>query len=111
MRVAVPRLDADDLLGQPGEPSVEVAARVAAARATQTARGVLNRDMNRDALDAAPATAEARRLLRSAIERLGLTGRGFDRVRRVSRTLADLGSEEVVGEDHVAEALTFRGAA
>jgi magnesium chelatase family protein len=111
MRVAVPRLVAADLLGRPGEASATVAARVSTARLVQASRGVPNRDLSRDGLDAAPCTTEARRLLRSAIERLGLTGRGFDRVRRVARTLADLGGEEVVGEAHVAEALTFRGAA
>ena len=40
---------------------------------------------------------------------LGLTARGFDRVRRVARTLADLEGSEMIGEAHVAEAVQYRG--
>ena len=44
-------------------------------------------------------------------DRLGLTGRGWDRVRRVARTIADLEGTGIVAGDHVAEAMTLRGAA
>lgn len=111
MRVMVPRLDPDEMMGPPGEPSRPVAARVAAARQRQVARGTLNRDLGRDALDGASWDSAAADLLRGAIERLGLTGRGFDRVRRVARTLADLDGEDAIGSGHVAEAITFRGPA
>lgn len=109
MRVVVPRLDPDELMGRPGESSASVAARVAAARERQAARGSINRELGREALDAEPWASGTSRLLRAAIERLGLTGRGFDRVRRVARTLADLDGDDVIGADHVAEAITFRG--
>jgi magnesium chelatase family protein len=46
-----------------------------------------------------------------ASERLGLTARGFDRVRRVARTLADLGSCDSLDTGHVAEALQYRQSA
>ena len=45
------------------------------------------------------------------MERLALTGRGWDRVRRVAVTIADLDAADTIDEHHVAEALAFRGAA
>jgi magnesium chelatase family protein len=47
-------------------------------------------------------------LLREASEAMRLSARGFHRVLRVARTLADLGGEEEVGRVHVAEALSYR---
>lgn len=111
LRVAVPRLDPDELMGPPGEGSAAVAVRVAAARRRQAERGALNRELGRDALDGVPWDPAASGLLRDAIERLGLTGRGFDRVRRMARTLADLDGDALVGCGHVAEAITLRGPA
>ncbi|HSJ35337.1 MAG TPA: YifB family Mg chelatase-like AAA ATPase [Acidimicrobiia bacterium] len=109
LRVSVRRPSGDDLQGPPGEASSVVARRVAAARAIQRARGGLNRDLGRSALDDLPMESGAGALLHGAVERSGLTGRGFDRIRRVARTLADLEDVEMVGEDHVAEALALRG--
>jgi magnesium chelatase family protein len=63
----------------------------------------------RPRLDATVALAGgARRLLRVAIESLGLSGRGLDRVVRMARTLADLAAIATVDEDHVGEALAYR---
>jgi magnesium chelatase family protein len=58
----------------------------------------------------APLDPVGLRLLRSAAERLGLSARAFDRVRRVARTIADLEGAGDVAADHVAEALQFRTA-
>jgi magnesium chelatase family protein len=59
----------------------------------------------------APADPAGANLLRRAMERLGLSARGHDRVLRVARTLADLEGSADVSERHVAEALHFRGRA
>lgn len=56
----------------------------------------------------APLTQEPRRLLPVACERLGLSARGFDRVRRVARTLADLEGRGAIEPHHVAEAVQYR---
>lgn len=109
LRVAVRRLHADELQGPPGERSEAVAERVAAARKIQNDRGTLNRDLGRAALDDLFVTPGGQRLLRSAVERSGLTARGYDRIRRVARTLADLEGSSSVDDGHVAEALALRG--
>jgi magnesium chelatase family protein len=48
------------------------------------------------------------RLLRTAVTKMGLSARGFDRVRKVARTIADLAGEDAIAPDHLAEALQFR---
>jgi magnesium chelatase family protein len=48
-------------------------------------------------------------MFHAAVERFAVTGRGYDRVRRVARTIADLDGSGSVGEAHAAEALGFRG--
>ena len=113
LRVPVARPEVDELLlGEPGESTAAVARRVRSARALAIERsGSLNGAIPAPMLDAlAPLDAAAKRMLRVELERDRLTGRGYHRVRRVARTIADLDpmAGEVVSEGHVALALQFR---
>ena len=93
------------------EGSERIRERVIAARLRQVARaGRLNSELQGRMLRAdVTLDPAARRLLERALERISLTARGFDRLLRVSRTIADLDSSDAVGADHLAEALQFRG--
>ena len=89
-----------------GERSAAVAARVADARGRQEARGAAtNAEADAGAIALEP---EARTLAETAAERLRLSARGFTRVLRVARTVADLAQQDVVRRVDVAEALAFR---
>lgn len=98
----------------PGEASALVRARVVAARERQRARfdGTAIRT-NADLRGALMATGcqpgtDGRRLLHVAAERMKLTARGYHRVLKVARTIADLGASNAIEADHIAEALQFR---
>jgi magnesium chelatase family protein len=109
--VGVPRQRFGDLFeAAAGESSVTVRERVQAARARQSQRGAqLNAGLSAKAIvSLARSTAPARRLLARSGERLHLSARGFFRVLRVARTIADLSGEDQVGEDAIAEALHYR---
>ena len=110
LRVPLGRLDADELAAGRGERSVEVRSRVVAARRRQHDRGGLNRGLSRLELDALAWSTDAAELLRRAVDTFALTGRGWDRVRRVARTIADLAGRQCVEEPDVAEALSYREA-
>lgn len=105
---------ADLVLPPPAEGSAEVAARVRAARSVQTERyaahGVrTNAEADGDLLDRVAAPDEpGRRLMGQAAEAMRLSARGFHRVLRVARTIADLAGSEGVRRIHVAEALSYR---
>jgi magnesium chelatase family protein len=122
LHVEVPSVSASDLtLPPPAEGSAEVAARVATARALQTDRyagegGTQRLRSNAEAdgtlLERVAAPDDAgRTLLGQAVERIRLTARGYHRVLRVARTLADLDGQDQVRRIHVAEALSYRRAA
>ena len=116
LRVEVPPVAFSDLdLPPSGDSSASVAARVAKARAVQTARfaayeGVrVNADAEGALLEeiAAP-DAEGRALLTRAAERFGLTARGYHRLLRVARTIADLDGAADIRAPHMAEAISYR---
>jgi magnesium chelatase family protein len=115
--VEVPAVDLSALSRTaPGESSASVRQRVVAARAAQLRRfagrpTACNGCMQPAELEAHVVLDDsARRLLISAAERLRLSARGYDRVRRVARTLADLDGAGVVEPRHIAESLQYRGA-
>jgi magnesium chelatase family protein len=97
LRVIVDRPKVSELMGgdgevEPGETSVQIAARVQAAREAALRRGVAcNAEIPAPELDAlVPMQPEARRLLETRLRQGRLSARGLHRVRRVARTLADL---------------------
>lgn len=99
------------LLGPPGEGSSTIRQRVEIARLRQLDRAnCTNSQLGRAALDTLVYSEDALELIRVALRKGFLTGRGADRVRRVARTIADLEEIEVVAEPHVAEAIAYRGA-
>jgi magnesium chelatase family protein len=93
-----------------GEQSATVAARVAAARDRQRARYGENGPTSNAEADPSGfvITEDARALAEVAAEKLRLSARGFTRVLRVGRTIADLAGSEIVQRHHLAEALAFR---
>ena len=116
LRVEVPPVSFQDLdLPASGDASAVVASRVAKARQVQAQRYEaveivrVNADAGGALLEEVAQTDEnSRALLLQAAERIGLSARGFHRVLRVARTIADLAGHERVEAPHIAEALSFR---
>lgn len=115
LHVEVDAVSAADLaLPPPAEGSAEVAARVAAARAVQTARLAGTAMRSNAQLDGTMLEIHAtpddpgRKLLMQAAEAMRLSARGYTRMLRVARTIADLSGSDAVTRIHVAEALSYR---
>jgi len=118
LRIELPAVRAADLiLPAPREGSAEVAARVLAARQRQRARFLslglsrprTNAEADGELLEEIARPEEAGlRLLREAAEAMRLTARGYHRVLKVARTLADLDGRDAVSRVNIAEALSYR---
>ena len=117
--ISVPALTAAELtLPPPAESSAVIAARIVQARERQEVRFrrlrsagdiLCNAEADGALLDqAACPEPQAVSLLRQAAERLGLSGRGYHRVLRVARTIADLAASDRITRSHVAEAVGYR---
>lgn len=116
MVIEVPRVDYDKLMmGGPGETSVDVRARVEAARERQRNRfsespGLYaNADMTVKEIDRfCTLGADARKLMELSMKRLQLSARAYHRILKLARTIADLAESSSIEMAHVAEAVQYR---
>jgi len=118
MHVVVGAVPLNELSGtSTGDRSPTIRARVENARARQRRRFARCRGVSCNAfasgrwMDAhTPVSREARTLLQAAADRLALSARGYHRVLKVARTIADLGQVAEIGTQHIGEALRYRPA-
>ena len=116
IQIELPSLTYTELAdnSQTGESSAEVRARVIAAREFARERMKGDRYLDNASLDSAGirkycrADDDAMELLHSAYDSMGLSARGYDRIMRVARTVADLDRSEIIRAEHIAEAIQFR---
>jgi magnesium chelatase family protein len=110
--IAVAQPSSEAMAGEAGESSADVRARVGEARRRQQLRlgpGLCNADVPSDALrEHCHLDRAARELMRDSYARLGLSGRGHERVLRLARTIADIEGFERIRSEHIAEALALR---
>ena len=115
LQVEVPALSPEEISQMtPGEPSAEIRERVEAARSKQRERFtdhtiIANAQMTtRHLREYCRLSKESQSMLDRAVEKLGLSARAYDRILKVARTIADLGGDEELGSEHVAEAIQYR---
>lgn len=115
MHVTVPRLAYQKMVSRhEAEPSSSIRQRVLAARAIQAERFskipvMTNAEMSARELDTfCPRAVQAEELLKRAVNQLAISTRAYHRLLKVARTIADLGGEEEITVEHVAEALQYR---
>ena len=115
IHIRVPRVEYKDLSStQRAEPSAKIRERVTAARKKQLARlkkyGIFcNAQMNHAVLrETCPLDASAQKLLEQAFKVMNLSARSYDRIIKVARTIADLGSSGKIQDSHIAEAIQLR---
>lgn len=115
LHVTVPRLKASDYqVNKPVESSLEIKMRVQQARQRQYQRFAhtairCNAQMQHaDIQKFCTLSPDSRRLLQRAVDQLKLSGRAYDRILKVARTLADLDGAIDIQPEHLAEAIQFR---
>ncbi|MBM3459759.1 MAG: YifB family Mg chelatase-like AAA ATPase, partial [Armatimonadetes bacterium] len=115
LHIEVPRLKEEELLSPGGgEPSQAIRARVCRAREIQQRRYAGTRVFSNAAMQPRQVrsfcrlTPDGQALLKSAIQRLGLSARAHDRILKLARTIADLAGEEQISVSHLAEAVQYR---
>ncbi|HOD18202.1 MAG TPA: YifB family Mg chelatase-like AAA ATPase [Candidatus Cloacimonadota bacterium] len=115
IHIEVPAVSYADLSSLPtGETSAQIRKRVNAARAVQRARFKTDKIFCNAQMSSKMAkkycqlSAESNALLQNAIDRMGYSARVFDRILKVSRTIADLEGSENIKPEHVSEAIQYR---
>lgn len=113
LHIEVPRLKPEELLNSPdGEPSAAIRERVLRARAVQHRRlggSNLNSRMSpKEIRDLIPLSDECREFMKLVMNRMNLSARVFDRILKVSRTIADLAGAEDISKVHLSEAVQYR---
>ena len=115
IHVEVPAVPWKDLMDQsPSESSTAIRARVSASRARQRKRFNGHAIFNNAGMETrhtrkfCSIDTASRRLLETAVDRLGLSARAYHRVLKIARTIADLAGANIITADHVAEAIHYR---
>jgi len=115
IHVEVPPVDFENLSSEENlETSEEIRKRVNKARAIQQERYkneniVCNSSIPAHILHkSCPMTENAKNILKGAFESMGLSARGYDKILKIARTIADLDGSEVIDTRHVAEAVQYR---
>lgn len=116
LHIEVTPVDFDELAAKrSGESSAEVRNRVIKAREIQIARFEESPGVHSNAMmppnlvrRMCPIDKESQALLKTAMERLGLSARAFDRITKVARTIADLAGENIINAEHIAESIQYR---
>lgn len=113
IHIEVPRLKPDELLAREGgEPSDAIRERVVRARSVQASRlggSRVNAKMSpREIKEMVVLDEECQQFIKQVAARMNISGRVFDRILRVSRTIADLEGSEQVRKQHIAEAVQYR---
>ena len=117
IQIELPSLSYDEIKtdGAKSETSAEIRERVKAAREFAAKRNTAGRkifcnaqlssaDISRDCKTTPAASA----LLKAAYDKMGMSVRGYDRIMRVARTIADLEASEIIDAKHIAEAIQYR---
>ena len=116
IHIQVPALTYDELSQKvPGEDSASMRAKVQAARKLQSVRFTGEKKIfcnahmdSRHLRTHCELDASSQLLLKTAIEKLGLSARAYDRILKVSRTIADLDNKDTIASAHIAEAIQYR---
>ena len=116
LHVEVTPVSFDEMTARrPTEKSADIRARVVQARATQQQRFQVSKDIHANALMPSSMVKKVcviskagKNLLKAATEKLGLSARAYDRILKMSRTIADLANTEAIQEEHLAEAIQYR---
>ncbi len=111
IHISVPSVTYSDMSNsQKGESSAEIRSRVEKAREKARARGAFsNAELSAKALhELIRLTDDAKELLKSVFDSLGLTGRSYDKILKLALTIADLADSDTVEAVHIAEAIQYR---